>query len=54
MVGNDVDEDMIAETLGMKVFLLSDCLLNRSGKDTSAYASGSFDDLLAYISSILD
>ena len=28
MVGNDVDEDMIAETLGMKVFLLTDCLIS--------------------------
>ena len=29
MVGNDVGEDMVAETLGMRVFLLTDCLINR-------------------------
>ena len=32
MVGNDVSEDMIAETVGMQVFLLTDCLLNKEVK----------------------
>jgi FMN phosphatase YigB (HAD superfamily) len=45
MVGNDVDEDMVAEMLGMKVFLITDCLLNKSGKDISVYPHGSFDEL---------
>ena len=49
MVGNDADEDMIAETLGIKVFLLTDCLINNSGKDLSKYAKGSFSDLLQYL-----
>ena len=49
MVGNDVDEDMIAETLGMKVFLLTDCLLNRKNKDISGYPQGSFPELAEYI-----
>lgn len=49
MVGNDVDEDMIAETIGMSVFLISDCMLNRNHKDISKYPQGSFDDLLVYI-----
>ena len=35
MVGNDVRDDMIAETLGMKVFLLTDCLINLDSKDIS-------------------
>ena len=29
MVGNDVQEDMVAGQLGMKVFLLTDCLINK-------------------------
>jgi len=29
MVGNDVTEDMVAEPIGMKVFLLTDCLINK-------------------------
>lgn len=49
MVGNDVDEDMVAETLGMKVFLLTDCLINKSGKDISAYPHGGFEELKKFI-----
>ncbi|MBE6600468.1 MAG: HAD family hydrolase [Ruminococcaceae bacterium] len=49
MVGNDVAEDMIAATLGMKVFLLTDCLINRSGADISEYPNGSFKELMRYI-----
>lgn len=52
MVGNDVTEDMIAEKLGMRVFLLTDCLINRSGADISRYQRGSFPELLQYIRSL--
>ena len=52
MVGNDVSEDMIAETLGMKVFLLTDCLINKHEKDISCYPRGSFDELMAWIRTI--
>ena len=52
MVGNDVGEDMLAEKLGMKVFLLTDCLINKSGADISAYPHGSFDELLAFIENL--
>ena len=45
MVGNDVNEDMIAGELGMKVFLVTDCLLNPDGKDVSVYPRGTFYDL---------
>ncbi len=49
MVGNDVGDDMIAEKLGMKVFLLTDNLINKSGKDVSDIASGGFDELDRFI-----
>ena len=49
MVGNDVTEDMVAETLGMKVFLLTDCIINRTGKDISAYPHGGFEDLERFL-----
>ena len=52
MVGNDAKEDMIAETLGMKVFLLTDCLINKENKDLSHYPQGSFDELIKYIENI--
>lgn len=52
MVGNDVDEDMIAEKLGMKVFLLTNCLINRNGKDISAYPNGNIDELAEFIENL--
>ena len=52
MVGNDVSEDMIAETLGMKVFLLTDCLINKENKDISLYPHGGFEELLAFIETL--
>ena len=52
MVGNDVGEDMIAEELGMKVFLLTDCLINKKGVDISRYPHGSFDELDHYIENV--
>lgn len=52
MIGNDVDEDMIAETVGMSVFLLTDNIIDRENKDISAYPNGGFDDLLKYVQGI--
>lgn len=54
MVGNDVDEDMIAETIGMNVFLLTDCLINKDGKDIEKYPHGDFDALCEYVRDISD
>lgn len=52
MVGNDVGEDMAARQLGMKVFLLTDCLINKNGEDLSQYRRGGFPDLLALLESL--
>ena len=52
MVGNNVDEDMIAQTLGMSVFLLTDCLINEHAADINAYPHGSFDDLQAFLQTV--
>jgi FMN phosphatase YigB (HAD superfamily) len=49
MVGNDVTEDMVADTLGMKVFLITDNLINKENKDISIYPNGNFDDLINYV-----
>ena len=53
MVGNDVEEDMVAKELGIKVFLLKDCLINSKEKDISEYPQGSFDELWEYIEALL-
>lgn len=49
MVGNDVGEDMVAEMTGMKVFLLTDCLINREHKNINQFPRGSFEQLIWYI-----
>ena len=49
MVGNDVQEDMAAAALGMRVFLLTGCLINKRQDDISAYPQGDFHQLLAFI-----
>lgn len=49
MVGNDVGEDMIAESLGMKVFLMTECLINKKEADISRYPRGGFEELLDYV-----
>ncbi len=49
MVGNDVGEDMIAAQLGMKVFLLTDCLINRKNEDIQKYPHGSFKELADFL-----
>ena len=52
MVGNDVEEDMIAERLGMKTFLLTDCLINKRGEDISKWAHGSFGELREFLTKL--
>ncbi len=49
MVGNDVSEDMIARELGMQVFLLTPCLINRKNEDISVFNHGNAEELLQYI-----
>jgi FMN phosphatase YigB (HAD superfamily) len=49
MVGNDVSEDMVAAKAGMKVFLLTDCLLNKNNEDISVYSQGGFRELQEFI-----
>ena len=52
MVGNDAEEDAAAEKLGMKVFLLTDCLINKKGKDINVYPHGGFKELTEYTDKI--
>lgn len=53
MVGNDVGEDMVAADLGMEVFLLTDCMINKAEADINAYPHGGFDELKAYVGTLL-
>lgn len=49
MVGNDVAEDMVAQEIGMQVFLVTDCLINKEEKDISKYPHGGFAELLDFV-----
>ena len=50
MVGNDIGEDMEpAAGIGMQVFLITACMINREGKDISGYPQGGFDGLRRFI-----
>lgn len=46
MIGNDAVEDTAAKDAGIGVFLLTDCLLNKDGRDISVYRHGKYADLL--------
>jgi FMN phosphatase YigB (HAD superfamily) len=48
MVGNDVEEDMVAQGLGMDVYLVTDYLINNKNKDIASYRTGSLEDLATF------
>lgn len=52
MVGNDTSDDMVAQDLGMQVFLLTDCLINAKEKDITQWPHGSFEELMLYIQNL--
>ena len=49
MVGNDMTEDTAAAQLGMRVFLITDCLINKEGQDVNAWPHGGFEDLIRFV-----
>ena len=53
MVGNDVRDDMVAQKLGMKVFLLTDNLINKADADISQYPNGGFAQLREHIDRLI-
>ncbi len=52
MVGNDVKEDMVSKSIGMDVFLLTDCMINYDGEDIAQYKNGSFTELINLITNM--
>ena len=50
MVGNDVGEDMIpARAVGMQVFLLETCLINKKGLELEQFPRGGFAELKDFL-----
>ena len=52
MVGNDVGKDMVAETLGMKTFLLTDCLINKTDAPITNWPHGDFAALNQWLETL--
>ena len=48
MVGNDVQEDIIAGKLGLKTFLITDCLLHRTEDEIAADYQGDYESFLKF------
>ena len=51
MVGNDVGEDMITRELGMDVYLVTDCLINKTEHSVEEYPHGTLEELVGFLSS---
>ena len=49
MVGNDVEEDMIAGQLGFETYLITDCLLNKKNLPVNADHQGTLKQFRDYI-----
>lgn len=54
MVGNDVHEDMCAFKLGMDVFLLDECLINKNSEDTLEYKRGKWEQFREFVEELPD
>ena len=52
MVGNNVEEDMIVEELGIKTFLVTDYIINQNDEDISKYHAGDFNSLFTFVKSL--
>ena len=49
MIGNGATEDLAAQRVGMRVFLLIDCLINREKRDLTQYLAGRLAQLRKYV-----
>ena len=49
MVGNDTGEDSPAEQVGMTLFLLTPCMIDRAGMGPAPWPHGDFADLLRWL-----
>ena len=52
MIGNDAHEDMIASQLGIKTYLVTDCLINSKGIDLNRYPHGSFEEMVRFVETL--
>ncbi|MDR1320401.1 MAG: HAD family hydrolase [Gracilibacteraceae bacterium] len=51
MVGNDAEEDLCAAEIGLDVWLLTDCLINRQNRDISSHRHSTLAEFRAEVNS---
>lgn len=51
MIGNDVQEDLVASELGFKTYLITDCIIHRGG-EYSVDHSGTYKDFLTFVKNL--
>ncbi|MDK2820509.1 MAG: hypothetical protein PWP31_474 [Clostridia bacterium] len=52
MIGNDVDEDLVASKVGINTYLVEDFLLNRNNSEIKSNHRGSLKDFLSFLNEI--
>jgi len=52
MVGNDVQEDLIAGKAGIKTFLIKDHMIHRTGEEITSDYIGSYEDFYRFVKEI--
>jgi FMN phosphatase YigB (HAD superfamily) len=52
MVGNDVQEDLIASQLGISTFLITDCLIHRTQDPIQSTYQGTYQDFNSFVQSL--
>lgn len=52
MVGNDVSQDLIVRELGMKTYLVTDCLIHESEGEIVTDYEGSLTDFLSFVETL--
>lgn len=52
MVGNDVQEDLIASRLGIKTFLITDHMIHRTSHPIQSDFIGTYDDFYAFVKAL--
>jgi len=52
MVGNDVQEDLVAAKLGIKTYLITDCLIHRTEAAITADFQGDYQDFAVFVNNL--
>ncbi len=52
MVGNDVVEDLVVGKLGVKTYLITDCMLNPNNVENTANHTGNYQDFYEFVKTL--